>query len=338
MAADAIDIAEPGSPTAALATQSFLRAAVTVHREEVVLGNGAGDTAIAEVLNVAPSAEFGLVTRNIPSGTQVVGDGGGALTVDAIDLDIRNLGASYVPDLSDRALRDLGKVDVAALDQYTPVAGRLPVDGSGVTQPISATALPLPAGAATSASQLPNGHDVTVDNAAGASAVNVQDGGNSLTVDGTVNIGTFPDNEPFNVAQVGGSAVEVAGAGRQEVLARNQTVDTLLSADGTARTIQYASVNATADGDNTIVAAVGGQSVYVLGYVLTATGLGTVLLQDSAGSPVVHGRIRIGADGGGASYAGGPTCPAFVTAVGTGLEINCPAGVDVLGHITYLQY
>jgi hypothetical protein len=53
------------------------------------------------------------------------------------------------------------------------------------TQPISAAALPLPAGASTSALQLPDGHNVTVDNAAGAAAVNVQDGGNSLTVDAT---------------------------------------------------------------------------------------------------------------------------------------------------------
>ena len=56
--------------------------------------------------------ERGLVTRNIPSGTQAV-------------------------DPIDEPTRDNGKVDVAALDQYTPVAGRLPVDGSGVTQPIS---------------------------------------------------------------------------------------------------------------------------------------------------------------------------------------------------------
>jgi len=35
------------------------------------------------------------------------------------------------------------------LAQYTPVSGRLPVDGSGVTQPVSAASLPLPTGAAT---------------------------------------------------------------------------------------------------------------------------------------------------------------------------------------------
>lgn len=63
----------------------------------------------------------------------------------------------------------------------------LHVDGSKVTQPVSAATLPLPAGAATSALQTQPGvdiGDVTINNAAGASAVNIQDGGNSITVDG----------------------------------------------------------------------------------------------------------------------------------------------------------
>lgn len=42
-------------------------------------------------------------------------------------------------DVTDEPARDLGKVDVASLDQYVPVSGRLPVDGSGVTQPVSGT-------------------------------------------------------------------------------------------------------------------------------------------------------------------------------------------------------
>lgn len=69
--------------------------------------------------------------------------------------------------------------------------GSITVDGIfwQATQPISAVALPLPTNAATSALQTQPGvdiGDVTVNNAAGASAVNIQDGGNSVTVDGTV--------------------------------------------------------------------------------------------------------------------------------------------------------
>jgi len=42
------------------------------------------------------------------------------------------------------------------------------------------------AGLATSANQLADGHNVTIDNSSGGSAVNIQDGGNTITVDGTV--------------------------------------------------------------------------------------------------------------------------------------------------------
>lgn len=159
-----------------------------------------------------------------------------------------------------------------------------PVSGTfwQATQPVSAASLPLPTGAATSALQLPDSHNVTVDNAAGASAVNIQDGGNTITVDGTVavtqsgtwtvqpgntvntspwlididqtgtnndvdvltlpalvagsaNIGdvdvlTFPDNEPFNQAQRGGTALIAGRCEREEpiYLSISQTANTQL--------------------------------------------------------------------------------------------------------------
>lgn len=59
----------------------------------------------------------------------------------------------------------------------------------------------LPTGAATAANQLPDGHNVTVDNGAGVAAVNIQDGGNSITVDG-----------PLTDTQLRASAVPVSAA------------------------------------------------------------------------------------------------------------------------------
>ena len=44
------------------------------------------------------------------------------------------------------------------------------------------------AGLALAASQLADGHNVTVDNGAAGAAVNIQDGGNAITVDGTVTV------------------------------------------------------------------------------------------------------------------------------------------------------
>lgn len=80
----------------------------------------------------------------------------------------------------------------------TDNGGSLTIDGTVAvsgTVAISAASLPLPTGAATAALQTQPGvdiGDVTVNNASGASAVNIQDGGNSITVDGSVtaNAGT----------------------------------------------------------------------------------------------------------------------------------------------------
>lgn len=45
--------------------------------------------------------------------------------------------------------------------------------------------------------------DVTINNAAGASSVNIQDGGNTITVDGTVSVGNFPPTQTVAISQTG---------------------------------------------------------------------------------------------------------------------------------------
>lgn len=80
-----------------------------------------------------------------------------------------------------------------------------PVDGSDIWTPsrVSATN-PLPVTAVV------GGGNVTVDNAAGAAAVNIQDGGNSITVDGTVTI----DSGVVTIDNGGGaSAVNIQDGG-----------------------------------------------------------------------------------------------------------------------------
>lgn len=93
----------------------------------------------------------------------------------------------------------------------TPVFVRLS-DGAApiATLPISAAALPLPAGAATLAAQTQPGvdiGDVTINNGAAAAAVNVQDGGNSLTVDAPVGTPVFTRLSDGAAALVGQKAM-----------------------------------------------------------------------------------------------------------------------------------
>jgi hypothetical protein len=110
---------------------------------------------------------------------------------------------------STSALQTTGNSSLSSIDGKVPsgltvTSTRLLTDGSGVTQPISVATLPLPTGAATSALQTQPGvdiGDVTINNAAGVSAVNIQDGGNSLTVDGSVtaNAGTNLNTSALNL-------------------------------------------------------------------------------------------------------------------------------------------
>ena len=106
--------------------------------------------------------------------------------------------------------------------------------------------------------------------------------------------------------------------------------------DGLIATIKHARVNATADGNNTVIAAVPAKTLLVLGYVLTVTAAGTITLQDNQGTPAVHAQLSLPANGV-AAYAGGRDAPAFEVAAGQALVVNNPVGVDTLGHITYVE-
>jgi hypothetical protein len=100
-----------------------------------------------------------------------------------------------------------------------PVSGTISTGGLTDAQlrasavPVSAASLPLPAGAATAALQTQPGvdiGDVTINNTAGAGAVNIQDGGNSITVDGTVTANTGL-SQPVTDAQLRATPVPVSG-------------------------------------------------------------------------------------------------------------------------------
>lgn len=103
---------------------------------------------------------------------------------------------------------------------------------------------------------------------------------------------------------------------------------------GTATPIKFVRVNATADGDNTVVAGVASKKLRVLGYVLTVTAAGLVAVKSS--TTTILAELSCDANGG-ASYAGGLYAPAFETAAGEALVVNTPVGVDAKGHVTYIE-
>lgn len=88
--------------------------------------------------------------------------------------------------------------------------------------------------------------DVTINNAAGASAVNIQDGGNSITVDGTVSITA---NSSVNLAQVAGTTTSTDGgvsdAGTQRISVAGSATSSVTSVAASATNVTLLSSHAT---------------------------------------------------------------------------------------------
>lgn len=99
--------------------------------------------------------------------------------------------------------------------------------------------------------------------------------------------------------------------------------------------VEHVRVNATDDAANTVITGRTGEKIIVLGYALNVNAAGVITIQDS-GTPTVFASFEL-VDGGGASYAGGPDCPAFSVGSGLNLVISNAAGVDTLGHITFVR-
>jgi hypothetical protein len=104
---------------------------------------------------------------------------------------------------------------------------------------------------------------------------------------------------------------------------------------GSRYPLNFVRINATSDGDNTVVTGTTGKSIVVINYVINVNAAGVVQFQDSAGSAVVFASYEF-PDSGGASFVGTELSPAFRVTKGLNLEINCAAGVDALGHLCYV--
>lgn len=98
-------------------------------------------------------------------------------------------------------------------------------------------------------------------------------------------------------------------------------------------TVTNVAVSATSDGDNTIVAAVAGHVISVLGYVLTQKGTGVFTFK--SGSTGLSGAIEPTAGVPLVAPVTDDNKPWFSTAAGAALVITCGTGVDITGHLKY---
>jgi hypothetical protein len=95
-------------------------------------------------------------------------------------------------------------------------------------------------------------------------------------------------------------------------------------------------VNATADGDNTIVAAPGaGRRLVVYGLVLTGQTTAGVALLRSGAAGTIHGDFSLGTSGGVSLSATIEFGPMIVCDTNAALILNNSAGLDVRGIVVY---
>lgn len=128
------------------------------------------DQSVHDNLNV--NANLQVADTDVGNANPVpVSDAGGSLTVDAVNLDVRDL--AFATD----------KIDVTGSDVTATVSATdLDIrDLTFATDKIDASGSEVSLDSATLAAL----ESVTVQNGAGAAAVNIQDGGNSITVDAT---------------------------------------------------------------------------------------------------------------------------------------------------------
>lgn len=229
----------------------------------------------------------GLTDAELRASPVDVADGGGSLTVDG-PLTDAELRASAVPvsaaslplpagaataanQLPDGHAVTVDNAGAGAAVNIQDGGNSITVDGPltdaelrATAVPVSLASQPLPTGAATSANQLPDGHNVTVDNAGGASAVNIQDGGNSITVDG-----------PLTDADLRASAVPVSQA--TQPLPTGAATEATLAALATETKLEAVrALLATIDADTSTLAAVDYATQTTLATLATETKLEAV--------------------------------------------------------------
>lgn len=103
-----------------------------------------------------------------------------------------------------------------------------------------------------------------------------------------------------------------------------------------AKRVVTAAVAASASGDNTIVAVAAGTKIYVLSYVLVASG--AVSAKWKSGSTDLSGAMSLSGNGG-VAIAGAFETPLFTvggTSGGDDLILNLSGATAVNGHVAYI--
>lgn len=227
---------------------------------------------------------------------------------------------------------------------HVAVQNTVTVDGSGVTQPISAASLPLPTGAGTSANQTTiighldgvEGLLTTIDTDTGAIATSTAsiDGKITACNTGAVTISAALPAGDNNIGNV--DIASAIPAGTNLVGKVSAGLDTASIYEGaTALTPKFAAIDAATSGDNTLVAAVASKKIRVLSAFLVSAGTVNVRFESGAGGTALTGQMSLVANTGFVL----PFNPAgwFETAANTLLNLELSGAISVDGSLTYVE-
>ena len=249
------------------------------------------------------------------------------------DVNLAAINAGQLPDghavTVDNAVGSPANVQISdGVDTVLVSAGgALMVDGSAVTQPVSAASLPLPAGAATLAAQLPDGHNVTVDNASlvvDGSAVTQPISAASLPLPAGAATSAGQLADGHNVAAAGDVAHDAPDTGNPvKIGAVAETTEQTAVADGDRanlmtdlngklvtqpyavpeRSVDGVTAAITGTGDTAVIAAPGaGLRLYITELSITNSHATVGTLVEIKSATTVRKRMYAREDGGGSTH------------------------------------
>jgi hypothetical protein len=163
--------------------------------------------------------------------------------------------------------------------------------------------------------------------------------GGSTVNQGAPNVSTTNAWHVKSTDAAGTNQQAITAAGDAKVTLDGEVVEiaasTPLSVTFADPGFKFARINAISSGLTTVVAAVGGKIIRVIGYTFSCNVAVQVSFQDTAGTPLTGAQSF--ASTGGIVWPGGVDCPAFESAVGEGMQIGLSAVAEVQGHLTYVE-
>lgn len=275
-------------------------------------------TAVTSITNTVTVQ--GTVTANAGTGTF-------AISAASLPLPSGAATAAKQPSLGTAGTASSDVITVQGIASMTALV----VDGSGVTQPVSAASLPLPTGASTAAKQPALGTAgsassdvITVQGIASMTPILADVTGQGdvpITLDGETVTVTATDLDIRDIAATSDSVSAALDSSR-------------IMAGTTAMTPKFAVISAASATDNEIVAAVASKKIRVLSYALVCAAANTVTWK-SATAGNISGSMSFAANGG--ISAPENKYGHFQTTAGEALELTLSAAEQVSGHLTYVE-